>query len=465
MRGHLSGFGQLNQGRTIVAIATPPGVGGVAILRLSGSDSESIARALTRRPQAELQSHRLYATRFYHPTEAGIIDSGLVVLMRSPRSYTGEDVAEFHVHGGLAVPQMLVQAAIACGAHLAEPGEFTLRAFLNGKLDLTQAEAVAQLIHSKRSLSARLAAQNLQGRLSGQVSAVRETLLGWLSRLEAEIDFGDEVPSYPPEQSLAICQSASAVVSELLRSGHQGAQATEGIKCVLLGAPNAGKSTLLNLLLGQDRALVSPIPGTTRDTIEAIELVGGCLLQLVDTAGVRSQTTDVIEQLGMERSLQQASTAELAILVVDGSQLELPPDSLLQSCRERTTLVLVNKLDLGLRLDQSKLQAAMPQATLVKLSLHQPEGQSLATRSVASSARQLAGDRTEVFSLTSRQLEALTRCQESLHLTGQSLLDGASAEFVCLDLKQAVRALAEIQGLDVTEEILDRIFSSFCLGK
>ena len=436
-------------------------MGGVAIVRVSGPASEQIARKVTGGTKRAWESHRLYPARFFHGADGTQIDSGLVVMMRSPRSYTGEDVAELHVHGGLAIPQLVVQAAITHGARLAHPGEFTLRAFLNGKLDLAQAEAVSQLIHAKSGVAARLASQNLEGRLSSQIAEVRETLLGWLARLEAEIDFGDEVPSFSQADSRQICERARATVAELIALGHQGVQATEGIKCVLVGAPNAGKSTLLNLLLGQERALVSDIPGTTRDTIEAIELVGGCLLQLVDTAGIREETQDRIEQMGMERSLIQAGQAELVILVVDGSESALPPPALLELCRSRECLIIVNKLDLGLKLDTAQL----PEGERAILSLRDPAGRKQALGAVAGAARRLAGQRTEVFSLTSRQLEALTRAQESLCLVSLSLQNEVSAEFICLDLKQAVEALGEIFGLNVTEEVLDRIFSTFCLGK
>ena len=390
------------------------------------------------------------------------LDRCLAVLFRGPRSFTGEDVAEFHLHGGMALSTLVLEACLVSGARLARPGEFTQRAFLNGRLDLAQAEAVQQLIASRSEEAARLAARNLSGALSRQVDNIRGALLDWLARLEAEIDFGDEVPSFDAEESRRRLSSAQQQVSELLNSARLGRARADGVKTVLIGPPNAGKSTLLNLLLGSERALVTPIPGTTRDTIEEVASLGGLYFQLVDTAGIRS-ATDLVEQLGIERSRQEALSAELLIVVLDGSS-ELPDEpTLWELCASRRCLVLLNKSDLGLAVSVSDVP--VPGVRVEPVSLLEGGSRERLVRLIASYAREITGDKDEVYTLTERQLEALTRCQESLLLLGSSLEAEQSAEFLALDLRQAVQALGEVQGIDVTEEILDRIFSTFCLGK
>lgn len=439
---------------TIVAIATPPGEGGVAIVRLSGPQASEIVSRLFGRSCA-FQSHRLY----YGPilqADGRPLDQGLAVRMREPHSYTGEEVAELHLHGGQALAQLAVQACLRLGARLARPGEFTLRAFLNGKLDLTQAEAVQQLIQSQSSLAAELASRNLQGHFSQQVANLREDLLQWLALLEAELDFGDEVPSLPPEESRARLERARTCVSRLLEQGQAGKALSDGLRTAIVGAPNAGKSTLLNLLLGRERALVTPIAGTTRDTLEETLVVGGVALTLIDTAGVREHTDDVVEQLGIERSRREAAEADLVLWVVDAHQPQPPAEqALLQG---KTHLTLLNKADLG-------VAPWAEQFPGLRVSLLQRDGLESFERELAALVQQLRDRQGGVVRLTGRQWETLQRAAEALSRLSESLSAQMSAEFLALDLREAVSALGQIQGIDVTEEVLDRIFSSFCLGK
>ena len=442
-----------------MAIATPPGEGGVAIVRLSGPLAPVVLKRLHGHVRPQWDSHKLY----YGPivqADGMVLDQGLACWMKAPRSYTGEEVAELHLHGGQALAQLVVQTCLMHGARLAGPGEFTLRAFLNGKLDLTQAEAVQQLIQSRSQIAAQLASRNLLGYFSNQVIQVRQDLLHWLAMLEAEIDFGDEVPGLPLEQSLQRWSRAYESVDRLLQQGQSGKILADGLRTVILGAPNAGKSTLMNQLLGRPRALVTEIAGTTRDTLEEPLVVAGISLLLVDTAGVRQHTNDQIEQMGIERSRQEAEQADLILWVVDGHQEEPPDPDFYQMVFDRPHLLLLNKQDLGLA---EWTRAPQGGRIGIPVALRQDTGALLPH--LEQLVRELVGEQTDVMRLTNRQWETLLRARDSLQRLGETLEAGMSAEFLALDLRGAVQALGEIQGLEVGEEILDRIFSTFCLGK
>jgi tRNA modification GTPase len=441
-----------------VAIATPPGEGGVAIVRLSGPLAPTLLARLHGRQRFHWESHKLY----YGPVlqaDGQAIDQGLVVWMKAPHSYTGEEVGEFHLHGGAALCQLLVQSCLTLGARLAQPGEFTLRAFLNGKLDLAQAEAVQQLIQSRSQLAARLASRNLLGHFSTQVEQIRQDLLQWLALLEAEIDFGDEVPGLPPEESLQRWTRARDGLDRMLQQGQGGKALADGLRTVILGAPNAGKSTLMNLLLGRPRALVTEVAGTTRDTLEELLVVGGIALLLVDTAGVRPSTDDLVERLGMERARQEAQQADLILWVVDGHDPVPPEPEFYAAVFDKPHLLLLNKADLGLAPWTDTAEVA------IRLSLLDKDGAEPLWPALERLVRRLAGDQQDVMRLTQRQWESLLQARQALDRLRDTLEAGLSAEFLALDLRAAAQALGQIQGLDVTEEILDRIFSTFCLGK
>lgn len=431
----------------------------MAIVRLSGPLAPMLLKRLHGRVRPKWESHKLY----YGPivqADGQVLDQGLVTWMKAPHSYTGEEVAELHLHGGQALAQLVVQTCLIHGARLAEPGEFTLRAFLNGKLDLTQAEAVQQLIQSRSQIAAQLASRNLTGYFSSQVEGVRQDLLHWLSLLEAEIDFGDEVPGLPLDQSLQRWGRAYEAVDRLLQQGQSGKILADGLRTVIVGAPNAGKSTLMNALLGRPRALVTEIAGTTRDTLEEPLVVAGVSLLLVDTAGVRRDSQDLVEQMGIQRSRQEAEQADLLIWVVDGHATEPPDPDFYQMVFERPHLLLLNKKDLGLA-----PWTADDQGRLIGLPISLAQGADELWPALEQLVRELVGEQSDVMRLTHRQWETLLRARDSLQSLGETLEAGLSAEFLALDLRAAVQALGQIQGLDVGEEILDRIFSTFCLGK
>lgn len=452
---------------TIVAVATPPGLGGVAIVRVSGPEAERIAQALFFDPSgrcfAEWPTHLLRYGRLIDPRTRETIDRAMAVFMAGPRTFTGEDVVEFHLHGSPLLCELTIRLCSEAGARLARPGEFTQRAFLQGKLDLTQAEAVLDLIESRTRAQARLASQHLEGRFSQRVDAVREEVLHWLALLEADIDFGDEIDDLPETQQRQTLESLQTAVEELLSDAQQGRVSIQGLRTVLVGAPNAGKSSLLNALLGEDRALVTPIAGTTRDRIEVDCQLDGVLLNLIDTAGLRSQTDDQVELLGMEKTREALSMADFQVLLVDSADPDL---SFCQRAEISPGLILLNKTDLERKVDLAELERCFPSVPRFECELLSPEGRDKAVRHLTSVARQLADSQVgECFSLNQRHRESLVRTRECLEAVSQTLDQGLGAEFLALDLRRAATALGEILGLEITEEILDRIFGQFCLGK
>jgi tRNA modification GTPase len=430
-------------------------------VRLSGSRSLEIGRLLV--PGAVFESHHLRYGRLIDPASGETVDKILAVFMAAPRTFTGEDVFELHLHGSPVLCDIAVRMATEQGARLATPGEFTQRAFMNGKLDLAQAEAVLDLISSRNREQARLAAQHLDGRFSMRVAEVRSLVLGWLALLEAEIDFGDEIDNLPPDQHRARLEELQARLRALLGDAEQGRAAVQGLRTVLVGAPNAGKSSLLNALLKEDRALVTSVAGTTRDRIEVDCSLGGVLLCLTDTAGLRKGSQDPVEILGMEKTREALGRADLQVLLVDS---HLPDLSGTEDEEIDPALILLNKSDLPSTLDESLLRSRFPGVQLEKCELVSEHGRDLAVALLLAAARQRLTARSgECFSLNQRHRESLLRAGEALAALEQTLTAGLGAEFLALDLRRAAESLGEILGLDITEEVLDRIFGQFCLGK
>lgn len=448
---------------TIVAIATPPGEGGVAVVRMSGPQASSCLKRVfrARTPVEEMESHKLYLGRVVDSSEK-TLDRALAVIMRAPRSFTGEEVVEIQGHGGRAVVELIVRACLEAGARLAHPGEFTQRAFLNGRLDLAQAESVADLIRARSAAAAGVASGNLEGRLSRKVTSLRGTVLDWMSLLEAEIDFGDEIDELEPADHRTRLSGILSEVEELLRGGQAGRRLFNGLVTVLVGPPNAGKSTFLNLVLGTDRALVTPVAGTTRDRLEEDCSLEGVPLRLIDTAGLRAETDDEIEKLGMERSRKAVEEADLVVVILDQSQ-EFPSDLELGS--KTRPLLILNKADLGRKLAAKEVGDRLGAIDSISVSLIDSQDHDRVLAFLAAHAQERVGETVGRFSLNDRHLEALVRCREALHRVGEAIDQGMSVEFLCLDLRAAAQALGEIVGIDVNEEVLDRIFSTFCLGK
>lgn len=458
--------------QTICAIATPPGTGGVGILRLSGARAQDILRALCPGLPEALTSHKLYLTRCVHPAPPHeLLDEVLAVLMRGPRSYTGEDVVEIHGHGGWLNMQALLQAALAAGAELAGPGAFTQRAFLRGRLDLTQAEAVADLIHAQSQAALRLARQHLEGRLGQAITALQRSLLELVVLTEAAIDFSAEEHVYQLDGEGLARQGAqvAGALEALLATYDAGRQAREGVQVALLGRPNAGKSTLFNLLCGQARAIVTEIPGTTRDYLEEAVVLEGVALRLVDTAGLR-QALDRVEELGVERSLEQAQRADVLVWLVDGAapwSLD-PREAQTLAQTQAQVLPVLNKVDLpGAPRPEvlAQVEALAGRAPL-QVSLLSGQGQPALLAELAALARaRVQGAESGAVLTRERHRRALERAQEALLRALEAAQVGESHEFIALDLRLALEALGEVLGRVSVDDLLEEIFSRFCVGK
>jgi len=454
---------------TIAAVATPLGEGGLAVLRVSGAAAFAVVDrcfqplgAQQRKP-SEAVGHSVH---YGHVVQAGqVLDDVLITVLRAPRSFTGEDTVEISCHGGMLVTRLILQALLASGARAAEPGEFTQRAFLNGRLDLAQAEAVADVIHARTELALGVARRQLAGRLSARVRTLRDSLLLTLAHVEAHLDFPDEDIS--PDTGDALrrrMREGTTLLDELLRTAPEGQLLRRGVRVAIIGRPNAGKSSLLNLLLGHDRAIVSPLAGTTRDTIEETANVRGLPVVFVDTAGLR-EATDVLEAEGIRRSRAAAQQAELLLHVIDSSEALHEDDrQLLAELANRPRVLVLNKADrpgvLAAELDLPPRAVRIPVACTTGVGLE-------ALKDAIRNAVWQGGVGTESLevAINARHQDALTRAGAALSRADQAFEAGATLELVAADLRIAVSAVGEVVGETTTEDLLDRIFSTFCLGK
>ena len=465
---------------TICAIATPRGEGGIAIIRVSGSKAIDTVSAVTRlrcgQPLSTATVRTLYQADLVElPTddwrggEAGPLDEVLVVLMRAPRSYTGEDVVEIHCHGGPFVSQAACESLVRHGARLADPGEFTKRAFLSGRLDLTQAEAVLDTIRAKTAASLALAQAQLRGQLSQVLERARESLIGLLAHVEAAIDFTEEDLAFiAPDALSAALQQASEKLDRLAATAQEGRILREGVTVAIVGRPNVGKSSLLNALLQHDRAIVTPIPGTTRDVLEEVLNIRGVPMRLLDTAGLRD-TDDPVEREGVRRTQAAMEDADLLLILLDQScPLSASDGTLLTESRDRRRLLVLNKSDLPQALDDTTLQSFCDdlRGGPIRISARTGSGLDLLRDRMRASVLRPdveAGDGAMITRL--RHQIAIQRAAEGLSNARRSLAHHAPAEFVAMDLRDAIEALGEITGVVTTDEILDRIFREFCIGK
>jgi tRNA modification GTPase len=451
---------------TIAAISTPVGEGGIGIVRLSGAEAGAILyRAFVpsgRPPGSELESHRFYYGHVVDPDSEAFVDEVLAVLMRAPRTYTRQDVAEIHCHGGIVPLRQTLRLVLRLGARLAEPGEFTLRAFLNGRIDLVQAEAVLDIVRAKTDVALRVAMQQLDGSVSSGVGRIRTELLQALAHVEASLDFPED--EIPPLDLVGVLAGAHEQIAHLLARADEGMVYRQGVRTAIVGRPNVGKSSLLNALLRTSRAIVTPIPGTTRDTLEETLNLRGIPLCLVDTAGI-TNSTDLIEILGIERSRQALERADLVVLVLDGSELLRPEDSQIADLvRNQTVIVVVNKMDLPTVADDGRI---LPQARHVHLSALTGEGLHLLEDAIVETvfSGQVQTSDLPVVS-NPRHCEILRRALGHVAAAQAGCEPQAGqADLLAVDLAAAVSALGEITGETVGEDLLEMIFSEFCIGK
>lgn len=452
---------------TIAAIATPLGEGGLAVIRLSGPHALAVAERCFAPAGAGSVKPSAAATHTVHfgqvVRDGRNVDEVLLAVMRAPRTFTREDVVEITCHGGILAAQLVLDAVLASGARLAEPGEFTRRAFLNGRIDLAQAEAVADLIHSRTELALRAANEQLAGTLSRRINDLRDQLLDALAHVEAHIDFPEEdIAPDTRDQLVARLERGVAFMDELLRTAHEGQILRRGIRAAIIGRPNAGKSSLLNQLLGHDRAIVSAIPGTTRDTIAETANIRGLPVVFIDTAGLR-EARDEIEAEGVRRSHAALQQAELILHVLDASEpLTVADEDYLAEFAGRKRILVHNKQDLPARLQlPSGLNAPVVEVCCLT-------GQGIEPLKDAIKELVWAGEiKAEMLQvmINSRHQDALNRARAAALRAVETLRAAQPLELPALDLRIAVNAVGEIVGQTATEDLLDRIFSQFCIGK
>jgi len=462
---------------TIAAISTPIGEGGIGIVRMSGSEALTILQRIFVRGKVQgsrckeqgkgpctlnLEPNHLHYGHILDPETGEVVDEVLVSYMPAPRTYTREDIVEINCHGGIAPLRRTLELCLRGGARLASPGEFTLRAFLNGRIDLAQAEAVLDIVRAKTEASLRVAVDQLDGHLSGEVRRIRGQLVDALAYLEASIDFPeDEIPERDIASDL---EEARGLLEEMLAHADQGIVYRQGIRTAIVGKPNVGKSSLLNALLRTDRAIVTPIPGTTRDTLEETLNLQGIPLVLVDTAGIIAGTEDVLTRLSIERSRRALAQADLALLVVDSSGLLSEADrEIAMLVGNKTAILVINKIDLPQALASDALLPGAPRVRISALTGEGLEGLEKTIVETVFSGRVLASDALLVSN--PRHKDALRRALDHLMAAQEAHGQGMPADFIAIDLTATISALGEITGETVAEDLLEAIFSNFCVGK
>jgi tRNA modification GTPase len=443
---------------TIAAISTPAGEGAISLIRIAGPDAVAVADKIFRGTKRPSQ----FAPNVQHFGEIlesdRLIDQVMISVHRAPASYTGEDLVEISCHGGMLVTARVLEICLRAGARAARPGEFTERAFLNGKMDLTQAEAVIDLIRAKTDLALRSATEQLEGRLGQDIRSIRDEVIALIAHVEASIDFPEEgVAPHTEKKAAARLGSISEKISALLATADQGRILREGVRVVIYGSTNAGKSSLLNRLLGYDRVIVSKTHGTTRDTIEEVINLRGVPMRLLDTAGLRI-SADAVEREGVARTEKSLQSADLRLHIADRNAPK-PADFQVHSGNgNRAEIVILNKSDLPEHCDWKGVEA-------LRISCLTGEGLSQLEKEILARITEENLRPESMVAINARHRDCLRRALESCNLARQALRQGTAPEYVAVDLKDALRALAEVIGAVDVEQILDSVFSQFCIGK
>ena len=490
------------QGETIAAIATAvvPQQGSVGIVRMSGKEALAIAHKLFHAPGNQVwESHRILYGYIRHPQTKQVVDESLLLIMLAPRSYTREDVVEFHCHGGIIPVQQILQLCLVLGARLAQPGEFTLRAFFNGRIDLTQAESIADLVGSRSPAAAQTALAGLQGKLAAPIREIRANCLDILAEIEARIDFEEDLPPLDEKAIINQIEEVLAQVNRILATADRGELLRSGLKVAIVGRPNVGKSSLLNAWSKCDRAIVTDLPGTTRDVVESQLIVGGIPVQVLDTAGIR-ETEDEVEKIGVMRSRLAAQGADLVLLVIDATAGWTAADrEIYEEVKDSYLIIVVNKIDLLDESESKNIESKIdpplpplikggeykmftspetakidpPLPPLIKGGEYQIFTAAAVNRGIEELENAILaavnGGNIKAadldLAINQRQGAALTRAKLSLQQVQETISEKLPLDFWSIDLRGAIQALGEITGEEVTESVLDRIFSRFCIGK
>lgn len=457
---------------TIAAISTPMGEGAIAIVRLSGDEAIQIADRLflgvKGKKLSEFPSHTIHYGKIIDPDTKQVVEEVMVSLMKGPKTFTREDVVEINCHGGLVSVNRVLQLVLQNGARLAEPGEFTKRAFLNGRIDLSQAEAVMDLIRAKTDRAMNIALNQMEGRLSKLIKKLRQELLETLAHIEVNIDYPeyDDVEEMTHRVLIEKAEFVKKEIEKLLQTGQQGKILREGLSTVIIGRPNVGKSSLLNSLVHENKAIVTDVPGTTRDVIEEYVNVRGVPLRLVDTAGIR-ETEDIVERIGVERSRQVLKEADLILLVLNNhDDLTNEDEQLFEAVQGMDAIVIINKTDLPRKIDMEKVEQLAGDRPIITTSILKDEGldkleEAISTLFFAGSVE--AGDLTYVSN--ARHLALLHQAKTTIHDAISGIESGVPIDLVQIDLTRTWEILGEIIGDSVQDSLINQLFSQFCLGK
>ncbi|MDD4148761.1 MAG: tRNA uridine-5-carboxymethylaminomethyl(34) synthesis GTPase MnmE [Bacteroidales bacterium] len=457
-----------DENKTICAISSPSGVGAIAIIRLSGSQSTEIASKLLRKPERFLKidaGKMMFATIFLENEQ--ILDEVLMVKFIEPHSFTGENSVEIYCHGSEYIQSQIISELVKEGASVAQPGEFSKRAFLNGKMDLSQSEAVADLIASSSKEGHRLALNQMKGQISNEISELRQQMLELVSLMELELDFGEEDVEFADRtQLIDITEELIHRTNNLIESFKYGNAIKTGIPVAIVGEPNVGKSTLLNALLKDDRAIVSDIPGTTRDSLEELIIIDGLKFRLIDTAGIRN-SDDIIEKMGVERTYKNIAKAQVILLMIDANSTDKEALIFIKNIKKKITddqylLILINKNDIA----KNELSVSLKEyAPVIKISAKTGENLDSLSKLMSSWVNSLKLSETNLILTNNRHLELFKNSNVALIRANEAIKAGLSGDFVSQDLREAMYYLGEISGQVSNEEVLGAIFAKFCIGK
>lgn len=454
---------------TITAIATVLGESGISIVRISGRNSLNIVNSIFRgKSNRNLLDIKPYSMRYGFIIEKDtgeILDEVLISFMKGPKSYTAEDVVEINCHGGILATRKVIEEVIKSGARLAEPGEFTKRAFLNGRIDLSQAEAVIDIIKAKSHISVKSALQQSQGKISKEINLLREDLLEIIAHIEATVNYPEEdLEEMTSEKVVLKLNKILDKINYILSNAEEGKIVREGLNIAIVGKPNVGKSSLLNSLIEENKAIVTDIPGTTRDVIEEYMNIGGIPVKIIDTAGIR-KTDDIVEKIGVEKSKEKIDESDLVILMMDSSKkLDKEDEEIIDYVNHRKYIILLNKIDIGDKIDLNNI-CNLNSRFIIKTSIKNGEGLDKIKNCIKELFFKGEIKSEDLFITNTRHKEGLIRARESCIEALQTLKSTLAIDLVSIDIKNAWVSLGKITGDTLEEDIIDKIFSQFCLGK